>query len=422
MNFYLDYFLTHFMEILSILAIFILIVKEKSFEPRTRGFIFALVITIFLLSFYDYIDFAISELENYSPSLVSLRFIASCICYAIKPILLLLTIILIFEPSRKTNLFISVPAVFNAVISLSSYYTGFVCTIDRYNSWHAGPLRIVTFGINGVYYLILLLFFFHSWKRNTVNQRIAIGFLLFSILTSVIIDTISLSSHTIVLATTISFMMYYLFIYTQKSNEIIEYQHQKLEEQTNNLLSSQIQPHFIYNTLNIIYSLCHTNPSLAGDTILNFSSYLRTNLELSTDTELIDIEKEIEQTKLYSGIEQLRFTELQVEYDIHDENYNVPFLIIQPMVENAIRHGVRGIKGGKVTVSLYQEIHPLQDSYHVIVIKDNGTGKSLANTTIGKHKSVGITNVKYRVENMVKGKFNIDMSPNGTTVTIKIPL
>ena len=77
----------------------------------------------------------------------------------------------------------------------------------------------------------------------------------------------------------------------------------------------------------------------------------------------------MEHTKVYAEIEMVRFPKIKVEYDIQDENFYIPVLTIQPLVENSIRHGIRGLENGKVTVSTRRT-----PDYHEIIVKDNGKG------------------------------------------------
>ncbi len=254
-------------------------------------------------------------------------------------------------------------------------------------------------------------------------ERIAIAISLIIILSSVISDIIRTNEqHSMMFVVAATFLMYYVFLSTRRTNELIRLQKERLELQKNIIHSSQIQPHFIYNTLNTIYGLCETNPTLAQKTILNFSSFLRRNLDYGSADEMIPIENELEHTKFYTSIEEIRFENLNIIYDIHDGGYTVPFLIIQPMVENAIRHGVRGMDNGTVIISLNRDTDKNGKTVHVIEISDNGNGKSKSNKMLGQHTGIGIPNVRERVENIAKGSFDITMSEeNGTRVTIKIP-
>ena len=117
-------------------------------------------------------------------------------------------------------------------------------------------------------------------------------------------------------------------------------------------LQTQINPHFLFNALNAITSSIRINPDKARELIINLSSYLRYNLELND--EFIDIKKELKQVKDYIEIEKARFgNKLNIIYDIDDVDVKIPSLSIQPLVENAIVHGILKDKGaGTVNISV----------------------------------------------------------------------
>lgn len=112
-------------------------------------------------------------------------------------------------------------------------------------------------------------------------------------------------------------------------------------------MMSQIQPHFLFNTLSTIQALAETDAEKASKVIEEFAMYLRQNIDSLNQESLISVKKEIEHTRIYSDIERVRFPSLKIDYEIEDVDYLIPPLTIQPLVENAIRHGVRGKKNGR---------------------------------------------------------------------------
>ena len=110
-------------------------------------------------------------------------------------------------------------------------------------------------------------------------------------------------------------------------------------------LQTQINPHFLFNSLNTIASFVRINPTKARELIINLSVFLRYNLEIGD--ELVDVYSELEQVKAYVAIEKARFGEkLHVIYNIQDNiDIKMPSLIIQPIVENSIKHGI--LKSGR---------------------------------------------------------------------------
>ena len=116
----------------------------------------------------------------------------------------------------------------------------------------------------------------------------------------------------------------------------------ELQNSRISIMLSQIKPHFLYNALTVIQALCSIDPAAAENAVSEFSDYLRGNMSALTEEKLIPFLKELEHTKHYLTLEQLRFgDQLQVEYDLGPTGFQLPALSLQPLVENAIRHGVR---------------------------------------------------------------------------------
>lgn len=163
-------------------------------------------------------------------------------------------------------------------------------------------------------------------------------------------------------------------------------------------LQTQINPHFLFNALNAITSCIRINPDKARELTINLASYLRYNLELND--EFIDIKKELKQVKDYVEIEKARFgNKLNIIYDIDDVDVKIPSLLIQPLVENAIVHGILKDKGtGTVSISVKKHNEKVK-----VTIIDNGIGISediierVYSDTMLENK-IGLYNVHLRLK------------------------
>ena len=209
-------------------------------------------------------------------------------------------------------------------------------------------------------------------------------------------------------------MFYYIWLHLQF---VRAHENDLMASQRIQIMMTQIQPHFLFNALNTIRALYAKDPPLADKTLENFSAYLRQNLESLSQTELIPISKEMEHTRLYAEIETLRFPHIQMEYHMEDEHFAIPALTIQPLVENAICHGVRAKKDGLVTVTTVRE-----GNIHRIMIQDNGAGFDPNQAADGQETHIGLQNVKNRIEQMCCGKMILQSEiGRGTSVTLLIP-
>ena len=199
-----------------------------------------------------------------------------------------------------------------------------------------------------------------------------------------------------------------------------EYIENELLQSKISIMLSQIQPHFLYNTLVVIRHLCEKNPKLAKEAITEFAGYLRGNLDSLTLNTTISFEKEMEHVENYISLEKKRFGDkIQIEYDIEATDFEVPSLTIQTIVENAIRHGITKRKeGGTVSIMTREYAYT-----YTIEIKDNGVG---INENIPEKKDnrshIGIENARKRIETMCHGTLDFQSIPNiGTTVLITLP-
>lgn len=191
-------------------------------------------------------------------------------------------------------------------------------------------------------------------------------------------------------------------------------------------LRSQIKPHFLFNALNAIAALCITDAQRAEEMIIHLSEYLRNSFDFKQLDAMTSLENELNLVSSYVSIEQARFgTRVQVEYDIHaNPNWMVPPLILQPIVENAIRHGLMSnSQGGTVTIIVKQQgLTELQ-----LIVKDNGSGMSEAQKQKildpkNASKGIGLWNINQRLRLLYGTEMKIDSKVGfGTKVEIVLP-
>ncbi|WP_245330750.1 sensor histidine kinase [Acetoanaerobium pronyense] len=188
-------------------------------------------------------------------------------------------------------------------------------------------------------------------------------------------------------------------------------------------LQAQINPHFLFNALNTIISFIRIDPSKARELIINLSTYLRYNID--NIESMVDINKEIEQIKAYIDIEKARFSNrINVQYDIDELNdFKIPSLIIQPLVENSIKHGIlKNNLNGNIII----KIKDLKNKLIQISIEDNGSG--IPNSVINSlkssnfpHHNIGLLNVHKRLEMHYGEGLKIENLSSGSRITFNIP-
>ncbi len=216
-------------------------------------------------------------------------------------------------------------------------------------------------------------------------------------------------------------MLSWLFDYGKRETEAqkrIESMKAELTESRVSIMLSQIQPHFLYNALNTIMNLCYIDGEKAGNAVASFAKYLRGNLDSINNRTCISFTQELAHLKNYLVLEQLRFPDVHIIYNIQESSFFLPPLTLQPLVENAIRYGVtRREAGGTVNVSTYET-----ETDWLIEIKDDGVGFNPDEKPDDGRSHVGINNTRERLATLCGGRLIIESAMGvGTTVTINIP-
>lgn len=217
-------------------------------------------------------------------------------------------------------------------------------------------------------------------------------------------------------------MIHMVFDLRKQYLESIRYQQMQKElyEAKVKVMVSQIQPHFMYNALTSIAMMCTIDPDTAQEATVTFAKYLRGNMDSLKQTKPIPFELELEHLKKYLYIEKLRFgKKLNIAYDITTTDFVLPQLSIQPLVENAVKHGV-GMKkhGGTVTIATRET----DDAYEVI-ISDDGVGFDVnAEREDDGRSHIGMDNTRRRIKEMCGGEVKIEsVIGEGTTAKVILP-
>ena len=401
-----------------ILLALLLVVWLDNYLSRERKRSMILIIAlVFGLIFQNWLENMLSLMKGSN----ALRLPLSVFGYAARPAILAMFLSIV-KPGGKYRIAWAMVAV-NAAVYMTAFFSGiaFRYTSDSVSGGHfiGGPLHHTCTLVSALLFAWLLILTLRQFQLRTKRESWIPFFVTALIAGAVLMDfSVVFNEQPIsflTLAIVISCVFYYIWLHLQF---VREHEDGLRAEQRIQMMKTQIQPHFLFNTLNTICAVYTMDPPLADQTLGKFSKYLRQNLDAMEQPDLIPFSKEMEHTRLYADIEMLRFPYIRMEYDIQDEDFAIPALSVQPLVENAIRHGVRGREEGIVTVSSRRE-----ESWHVVEIRDNGAGfdPDVRKTPGGTH--IGIENVRNRVEQLCGGSIEIESGPGkGTSVTIRIPI
>ena len=189
------------------------------------------------------------------------------------------------------------------------------------------------------------------------------------------------------------------------------------------MLRYQLNPHFLFNTLNAISTLILVEENkTANSMVTKLSEFLRYSLD-KDPLKKVSLQTEIQAVQLYLAIEQVRFEDrLQLDFQINDDCQAalVPSMILQPLAENAIKHAIAvQEQGGKITISVQRFANDL-----LIEVADNGPGADIINGNLHRESGVGLVNTRERLQALYHEKFSLVVShnqPSGVKVNIRMP-
>ena len=194
-------------------------------------------------------------------------------------------------------------------------------------------------------------------------------------------------------------------------------QQREIANQRVNVQVLQMRPHFIYNTMTTIYYLCKQDADKAQQVTLDFTTYLRRNFAAIASENTVPFKNELEHTRAYLAVEQAQFEDrLFVSFDTPHTMFRVPPLTLQPLVENAVKHGMNP-DGDPLNISVMTR---QTKGGSEIIVEDDGSG---FNSADDKEPHIALNNIKQRLEIMCKGKLEISQREGGgTSVKVTIPV
>ena len=303
------------------------------------------------------------------------------------------------------------------VLVFLSMFNGMLFQVDAHGNLTDGPYYWIAWLIDPMILLIEILVVVHYRKNlSRFGTIVMLNFGLVSLLTTGL-QSIWYPVPEL-LACTLALLLMFMLFYWEMAKNLVENERELMQSHVS-LAISQIQPHFLYNTLSTIAELCRKDSAMAEEVTNRFALYLRGNLEHMGDSFPVEFSKELKHVQTYLWIEKIRFQEeLQVVYDIQTEDFIIPALTVQPLVENAVKHGMMGSEN-VCTITIRTKC--VERGYQVI-IEDDGCGFDPEQVKNDGRKHIGIESVRNRLKFMVGGILTVrSVIGKGTTVIIEIP-
>ena len=254
-------------------------------------------------------------------------------------------------------------------------------------------------------------------RRRLLSRKVYLSFFItllpmtVTLLVQTFVDAFLLLDVCMVLS---ALSMYGLVLSDQIEQDLC--QQREIAQQRASIMVLQMRPHFIYNTMTSIYCLYSQDPEKAQQMVMDFTTYLRKNFTAVASTDPIPFSSELEHTRAYLDVEQAQYSKsLTIEYDTPHTFFRVPPLTLQPIVENAVKHG-RDPNAGPLHISIRTR---KTDTGSEITVSDNGCGYDPADDS---EPHIALKNIRQRLELMCGGSLTI--TPNdggGTVVTVSIP-
>ena len=308
--------------------------------------------------------------------------------------------------------------VLGMLLVVVSQFTDLYYSFDAQNFYHRNSGYIISM-IIPMCAMLLDVGTLIRYRRN-VSREMLVAMISYEVLVlaAVIVQSFYYGISLINLAVAVSMILIFVSAMVEQNRELAN----KQEEAANlrvELMLSQIKPHFIYNALTVIQRLCVKDPKMAQETVEEFATYLRGNLESLDRKTPIYFQKELEHVQCYLAIEKKRFGDrVNVVYDIQEKDFLLPALTLQPLVENAVKHGLcKKEDGGTVQIRTERK----QDNIY-ITVADDGVGYDSVAVEKDGRTHVGISNVRSRLQSMCGGTLEIEsISGKGTLVVITLP-
>ena len=411
-----------------ILGIIIMLIENRRERPHGTDHVIAIVVMLTVIvinaSLRDwYMMSGFDSDRNYRNDVVMTMFyLRTAIEHILFPMIAYVELLLIAPVQKKHIIFI--PEIVCIVFEIANLAKpGIIFSFNKHLENVDGPLMMLPYFVGMIYLLLLMRYSILFIKEKELSKGVTVIFIVFLTLAECYLEAAYIVKDLMDEIVALDVIIYYFYlvaIYQSEMKIKLRTSELELERSKRMLMISQIQPHFMYNSLTSITYLCDKDASQAKKALIDFSKFLRKNLEAMSHKNLVPINEEIEHTKVYLSLEKIRFGEdLDIIFDITDVDFMLPVLTVQPLVENAVKHGINRSESGCGTVCISTEE---TEDFHKVIIRDDGGGFDVESLKDLDGNHIGISNVRKRLYDECGGMLIIKSAPaEGTECTILIP-
>lgn len=411
-----------------ILGIIIMLIENRRERPHGTDHVIAIVFMLtvivinaslrdlYMISGYD------SERNYRNDVVMTMFYLRTAIEHVLFPLIAYVELLLIAPVKKKHIIFIpELVCIISEIANLANH--GIIFSFNKHLDYVDGPLMMMPYFVGMIYLLLLMRYSILFIKEKEMSKGATVIFIVFLTLAECYLEATYIVKDLMDEIVALDVIIYYFYlvaIYQSEMKIKLRTSELELERSKRMLMISQIQPHFVYNSLTSITYLCDKDASQAKKALIDFSKFLRKNLEAMSNKKLVPINEEIEHTKIYLSLEKIRFGEdLDIIFDITDVDFMLPVLTVQPLVENAVKHGINRSESGCGTVCISTEE---TEDFHKVIIRDDGGGFDVESLKDLDGSHIGISNVRKRLYDECGGMLIIKSAPaEGTECTILIP-
>lgn len=413
LTYLLEYLSQSYVTLILLASLLVILITNRGAKLEGTEYVRALMVLIFCLTLCEYLEYW-CDTYNKAPYLL---YVKTTLTYWLQPVIVLLELMLIMQIDKKRKLLLMLP---QAVLMVLTFLDLFDLHIVYYfvgHSFAGGPLRALPLLVLAFYVIVLAVYSLRLFGTPEHEKGAIVVFMAGSAVLTMLAEYTDFAAGYGEEISAIEVLIYYFYLaaieHDKTQHRLYESQ-LTLKQRENELLMAQIQPHFIYNSLMAIRAQCIDDPPVY-ESIGSFSRYLRANFESVGSTRLITFAQEMRNIEAYLSLEKLNFGgRLRIEYDIECDDFMIPALSVEPLVENAVRHGIgTHEEGGVVRISVREE-----DGGITIEVADKGLGKGTLTAQQEKRRGIGLENVRARLTAMCSGELAVTISETGTIARI----
>ena len=397
------------MVILSILAH-----ENNRFDRKTKRLYYEVYLIVALSAIFEWLGVYLSGNMDYPTWMLQ---VVKCGDYILTPFACVALLIQLRNNKKFVGTVFSI-LTFNMVLQLLTAFTGGMINIDSHNHYTHGPLYPIYMVVYFVLIILIIVGFIQYGRNFRRQNRVSLYAIMIFIIGGILMQELTESYiRTAYLAIAIGLALLYIHV-----SELAQLKtDDELKLKNYEIMESQIKPHFLFNVLSVIREIYQDDVDEGDEALVEFSQYLRYNLDILGKEDMVDFASEIDNVERYLDMQKMRFGDtLKTSFDLQCKDFKVPSLSIQPIVENAVNHGVRKKLYGPGLVTIRSREF---DDHYEIQIVDNGPGFDPNNIKHDDDKThIGLENVRERLRIAGKGELKIDsVIGEGTTATLIIP-